>query len=297
MNDIARVFSEEYDGIFFIEGKNQGKYPYSNSLLVGDYLFDTGISEEKIQKLKKNVSINNVVLSHWHEDHISGNKNFNKAKFYCHREDKHIIEDISRMDLFYGVIDSIYDDIMNMLDLRNRRIDYIFEGNDELIANNEIKLKVIHAPGHSAGHCCFYETNSKVIFLADIDLSSFGPWYGAMDSSVIEFERSIKRLKKLNLKFAFTSHSGVIDGIKTIRKKLERCLSIIYERDDVILSYLSEKKPKTAFDLEHKNITYKTYSYFKNYELVAERIMIQYHLDKLLEENILEQEGNGYVLK
>ena len=42
----------------------------------------------------------------------------------------------------------------------------------------EIRLEFLHLPGHSPGHCGLYEPESKVLFIGDIDLSKFGPWYG-----------------------------------------------------------------------------------------------------------------------
>ncbi len=300
MNDIARVISEDYNSVLFVEGKNQGSYPYSNSLLIGNYLFDTGISELFLQKLKQDHSIKHVVLSHWHEDHISGNKYINNAIFYCHCKDKEIIENIAKMDIYYGVEDlqtiGVYEGIMNMLDLKNTKVNSVFDGGEYIIKDDNVHLRIIHAPGHSAGHCCFYDEISKILFLADIDLSNFGPWYGALDSNVIEYEQSIEKLMNLNSEFAFTSHSGIIIGSKIIKENLMGVLSIIHNRDEAILSYLSERKPKSIEDFRNKNITYKNYGIMKNYELLAEKIMIQYHLDKLIKKGKVSIKQNGYVL-
>ncbi|MBN1802725.1 MAG: MBL fold metallo-hydrolase [Candidatus Lokiarchaeota archaeon] len=300
MKDIARVISEDYNSVLYIEGKKNGSYPYSNSLLIGEYLFDTGISEQFILKLKKNHSIKHVVLSHWHEDHISGNKFFNNSFFYCHCKDKHIIEDITKMDIFYEVEGlptiGVYEGIMNMLDLKNTKINSVFDKDEIIVIDNDVRLRIIHAPGHSAGHCCFYDEISKILFLADIDLTSFGPWYGAMDSSVIDYEQSLDKLMKLNAEVAFTSHSGMIMSSKLIREKLMGALSIIQERDMVIISMLKEKTSKSLDDFTNKNITYNTYGIMKNYELLAEKIMIQYHLNKLVNNGEVELKENGYIL-
>ena len=47
----------------------------------------------------------------------------------------------------------------------------------------------------------------------------------------------------------------------------------------------SESKPVTSKDLMKKNIIYKFYSEFEDYEIIAEKIMIDMHLDKFLKNN------------
>jgi glyoxylase-like metal-dependent hydrolase (beta-lactamase superfamily II) len=65
----------------------------------------------------------------------------------------------------------------DLLKVENAKVNSTFEDNEIIDIGEDYKMKVIHTPGHSAGHCCFYELNSKIAFLADIDFSSFGPWY------------------------------------------------------------------------------------------------------------------------
>ena len=50
-----KSLSDEFENIYYIEGERRGGYPYSNSLLIGDYLIDTGISSGRIRKLNRNL--------------------------------------------------------------------------------------------------------------------------------------------------------------------------------------------------------------------------------------------------
>jgi len=300
MSDFIESIASKSDNIFFIKGENDGRYPYSHSLLINDYLIDTGVSDRRLKKLKSKYNVNHVLLSHWHEDHIAGNNVLDSAKFYCHPKDRHIIEDITKMEKYYGTTEisteNLYDDLMEMLNISNTKIDGLFEDNEILDLTNGSHLKVIHTPGHSAGHCCFLELNSDLAFLADLDLTSFGPWYAGIDSSVIEFEESIKKLIDMDIDIAVTSHKGLFTGKALIKEKLHEYLSKIYERDQLILEQLSEKTPRNAEDLANKNIIYKFYTMFKNYEILAEKIMFRFHFDKFLKNNIIEPKDNGYVL-
>ena len=300
MSDLVESISDDNDNFIFIKGERDGRYPYSHSLLINDYLIDTGVSDRRLKKLKRKHAINNVLLSHWHEDHVSGNNILDDAKFFCHPNDKHIIEDLTKMSEYYGTSDmpteNLYDDLMEMLNMSNTKINGLFEDNEIIDLGNDLRLKVIHTPGHSAGHCCFFELKTQIAFLADIDLTSFGPWYAGLDSSVIDFEESIKKLLELDIDIAVTSHKGLFRGKNLIHDNLNNFLSKIYERDELILEQLSEKTPKNVEDLANKNIIYKFYTIFENYEILAEQIMFRFHFDKFLKKNIIEPKDNGYVL-
>ena len=115
MEDYIKPLSYEFENIYFIEGENHARYPYSNSMLIGDYIIDTGISPKRLKRLKKLFPINKVCLTHWHEDHISGNYLLKDAKFYCHLKDKAPIEDIEKMIPYYNVIGTPIEDELRKL--------------------------------------------------------------------------------------------------------------------------------------------------------------------------------------
>ena len=51
MNDMMQRLSEEFKEIYFVQGQLNGRYPYSNSLLIGDYLIDTGINQSYFKNI------------------------------------------------------------------------------------------------------------------------------------------------------------------------------------------------------------------------------------------------------
>ena len=107
MNHFIQPISEEYEKIVFVNGAREGKYPYSHSLLIEDFLIDTGISSRLLRKLKRHYPINNVILSHWHEDHTSGNRLLPNVKFYIHSKDKFLIENVNKFNEYYGISNSL----------------------------------------------------------------------------------------------------------------------------------------------------------------------------------------------
>ena len=239
-------------------------------------------------------------MSHWHEDHISGNYLLENAKFYCHLKDKIPIEDIQKMVPLYNVRNTPIEDemkrLIEILKMQNIKIDTLLAEGDIFNIGEELRLKVLFTPGHTAGHCVFYELESKIAFLGDIDLSKY-PYYGNTDANLEDFEKSIARIKNLDLNIVATGHRGVIEGEKKIFEEFEKYEAIIQERDERILSYFSERvKPVRLDDLRNKNIIYRKYTAFKDFELIAELLMIEKHLDKFQNAGLITEENKGFLL-
>ena len=300
MEDFVKPLSYEFEKIYFIEGEHRARYPYSNSMLIGDCLIDTGISPKRLKRLKKLFPINKVFLTHWHEDHISGNYLLRDAKFYCHSKDKAPIENVDKMIPLYNVKNTPIEDelksLIKLLRMQNIKIDTQIEDNDIFNIDNQLKLKVLFTPGHTAGHCAYYELNSKIAFLGDIDLTKH-PYYGNLDASLIEFEASIAKIKGLDINTVVTGHRGIIEGKKKIDEEIEKYESILDGRDERILAYFSERsRPIKLDEFKNNNVIYRKYSAFKDFEIIAELLMIEKHFEKFLKNNLISEENNGYIL-
>lgn len=303
MAPIMHRLSEEYEGIYFIEGKQKGRVPYSNALLVGDYLIDTGVSKSHLRRVKKRFPIKHLLFSHWHDDHIHGASYLidDEVDVLCHPQSKPIMENIIQILDLYEIkntpVEPLFRNfVFNAFDVQNINPTGTFEGGDLFKIADSFELEVIYSPGHCIGNCCFFEHTTKTAFMVDIDLSRYGPWYGDQTSNVLEFEQSLDRLLQMDIEIAVTGHSGVFHGSSLIKEKLRGYKDIIYQRDDTILSLLSESKPLNPHNLIEKNIIYKNYSNIKEFLLIQERIMIRKHFDKFLQNGIIEKVNSGYIL-
>jgi ribonuclease/clavin/mitogillin len=297
----AQNLLEIHDDIYFIQGKNRARYPYSNSLLLDSYLIDTGISGKYIRKLKRICKIEHVILSHWHEDHISGNQHLPDAQFHCHILDKPIIENINKMIPYYNIehesVGQELEKMFKLLGMKDTPIDNTFDDNEIIDIGDSIQLKVLHTPGHTAGHCSFIELSSRIGFLGDIDLTNH-PYYGNIDANLIDFEKSIQRLLNIDFDIVVTGHRDPILGKSIIKEKLKKYQNIILEREAGILAEFSEQdQPINPSDLKNKNLIYKEYSLFKDFEIIAEELMIEKHFNKLVSMKKIIFEGIGYILK
>ena len=65
-----------------------------------------------------------------------------------------------------------------------------FRDGDVFELGGGVRVRAIHTPGHTRGHCAFRVEPDDVLYLGDIDLSSFGPYYGDAWCDLEDFERS-----------------------------------------------------------------------------------------------------------
>ncbi|WP_202319816.1 MBL fold metallo-hydrolase [Archaeoglobus neptunius] len=251
--------------VYFIEGENRGRYPFSNSLLIGkSCLIDSG-SGKRIN----NLNVECIMNSHWHEDHIAMNKIGKKVM--AHHLDVEAIENYGVFRDRYGIGDAV----RMFISFEFGRVDVAFEDGDRFEFQG-VEIEVLHTPGHAAGHCCFL-IDDAVIFLGDIDLTSFGPWYGCRDCNVGDFVRSIetveKIVEKLEIKIAIPSHGAIVSGTENILKKLKEYKGKIYERDRKIGELISK-----GTDPVGKGIFYRKIPEPKMVFLSFEKMMVEKHI-------------------
>jgi glyoxylase-like metal-dependent hydrolase (beta-lactamase superfamily II) len=296
---IIPLFKEE--NVFFIEGKKNGRVPYSNAIVLDDYLIDTGVSSVRLKRVKKKFKIKKLFFSHWHDDHIRECKIFSDVPFYSHPETKPIIEDIDKLLDLYEIRGTpaeppfkIY--LSDVIDAYDIELDGTYEAGEGFTIGNDIEVRILYMPGHSIGHCIFHIPELKFAFLADIDLSKFGPWYGGTDSDITQFIDSINKVLDLDLEIVVTGHSGLFKGKKFIKNELKKYKAVFTAREKKILGELSKTKPRTLTDLLEKNIIYKRYDFLKPFLLAMEKTMLQKHIEKLLLEQKIQRNNDGYVI-
>jgi len=275
------------DHIYYIEAENRGRYPNSHSLLIKDdvsVIIDPACREEQMSELASENGIDIVLNTHYHEDHRTYNYLFNGAGLYVHELDAR----------GYGPVDDFMNDfsVVNSELLRGFWREFLLDnckyrpypiaktfGDGFRLELGHTTLEVIHTPGHSAGHCCFFFPNERILYLGDIDLTSFGPWYASKNSNIDAFLASIERVRKLHPKIVITSHG---DGLLSdgIQARLQAYADIIHRRDAQILGFLAQPRAlEQILDLE---IIYrraqKAPDAFFHWD---DRMMIEMHLSRL----------------
>ena len=298
MLDFIEPLPDELADFLLINGEEVSGYYTSNSLLIKNTLIDTGCSISYLKQVFKHYKIDQVIFTHWHEDHISGSALLKDSSFLCHPNDKEVIEDIDQMAVLYGYEENPSESMLEYLkkyDLTNTKIDRTIK-DGEIIKIRNHNLQVIHIPGHASGLCGFYEESLKFAHLSDIAMPDSGPWYGGLDSSLLEYEESLEKISKLDFTSAFMSHFGFIEDRRQTLDILKSQKEYITQRDQTILSYFSEKKPINSNDLWKKGIIFEGTAEYEQPLINTEKIMIEKHFEKFLKNNIIELSKDGYIL-
>ncbi len=287
--------------IVFIQPISGGRFPYSNSLLIQDkktVLIDTGLDSNLIEKISNDYQVDLVINSHCHEDHIAGNDYFPNSTICAHHLDAPVIRSINKLISLYGMstpnLQSYMIKLIQQLSLHDSRVDIEFEDGKQFDLGT-VSLQVLHTPGHSPGHCCFLIPEENLIFLADIDLTSFGPWYGALNSVLEDFITSIEQLITMRFDIALTSHKiDVFKDYTVIRAKLNQYLNRIIQREEKLLTILEDEH--SLEEIVNHAIVYRKFPKpVENYRHM-ESIIMQKHLTRLITKEKVKQTEKGYEL-
>jgi len=281
--------------IFLIYGRNNGKFPFSHSILILDediVLIDTGCGIRILRDIKKNYNIDYIINSHTHPDHSAGNWLFRKTPVYVPKEGFETSGNmVALSERFVSKeLASVWRKFVRKeMHFKNHKPNYSY---DERTKFNfgETKLEPIYTPGHTVDHYCFFDKKERILFSFDYDLTSF-PWYGHEESSLIEFKKSVEKLMALRPKIVVSSHRELID--KNIRQEFRNFLKVIEDRNKRILLLLDEGK--SIDELVRYAPIYGKYPYAKQLLIYWEKQMVKKHLEMLEMEGKVKKKGGKYV--
>lgn len=282
------MFDFERGKVRFMRG---GKYPQSNSVLIDDdirAIIDPACNEEKLLKIHQERPIEVIINSHGHEDHILYNSRFPDAQLWVHELDAAAFRDFNDLlAQFYlpGGVDeeaqakwvAFFTDVVKF---QPREPDRLLE-DGEILDFGETRVKVLHTPGHSPGHLSFHFLQEKILFLADLDLVKFGPYYGDKASSVDDTIASLKRLAEIDVDVYLVSHGkeAILDGDPV---HIDRYMGIIFQREEKLLAFL-DSGPKTMEEITAHGIIYGGHTLSDGaWDLsMSEHAMMKKHLERL----------------
>jgi len=143
-----------------------------------------------------------------------------------------------------------------------------------------VRIQVIHTPGHTRGHCAFRIEPDDVLYLGDIDLSSFGPYYGDAWSCLEDFERTLDSVRALEARYYATFHHiGVISERGLFLERLDRYAAVIGDREQRLLTYLDA--PRSMDEIVDHRFVYRPKDAIAFADPVERRSMGQ-HLARLV---------------
>jgi glyoxylase-like metal-dependent hydrolase (beta-lactamase superfamily II) len=277
-------------------GERGGKYPHGNSLLV-EGREETVLIDPSLAVVPRAAGlppVDRVLNSHCHEDHLAGNFLFPEASWHLHALDRPGILSLDGMLAIYGYPESILEPfrkiVVDQFHYTPREDAVAFEDGDVFDLGG-VRLRVIHAPGHTRGHSFFHVEPDDVLYLGDVDLSSFGPYYGDAWSDLESFERTLAMAKGLEARWYVTFHHvGVLEGREAFLERLVRYAAVIQQREERLLAFLSE--PRNLGEIARHRFVYRSQDEISYADAVERRSMEQ-HVARLLAEGRVEEVEAG----
>lgn len=214
MNDwftIDRIDNETY----IISEYKHWEETHAYLLNGGDYslLIDTGLGIQNIYdeviKLTDKPVI--AIATHIHWDHIGGHKYF--PDFYAHEDEINWLN-----GEFPLTMEQIKGYVVERCELPNdfNIDDYeFFQGTPtrilrdcDVIDIGGRSVEVLHTPGHSPGHLCFYESRRGYLFTGDLAYKdTLFAYYPSTDPAA--YLKSIERIAALPIKELFPAHHSL----------------------------------------------------------------------------------------
>ena len=278
-------------------GEKSGKYPDGNQVVVrgSDTLvvFDTPQVANRIPEVLAAADL--AILGHVHEDHMAGLHLMPGKPVHVHHADLQAAQSFDGLSRHYGYPQPVLDGLRCKIEADFHyapRPDAVGYADGAVWELGGVRVRAVHLPGHTAGHCVLLVEPQGIAFIGDIDLSSFGPYYGDATSSLADFRRSLALLPELPATRWITSHhKGVVHERAQFLELLQAFAARIDEREARLLQMLAAG-PQTLGDLVRQRLLYPPHADDLWIEC-AEARSIGQHLQELAAAGRVQCDGAG----
>jgi glyoxylase-like metal-dependent hydrolase (beta-lactamase superfamily II) len=287
-----------YGGVTLLGSPEGGRYPGANSLLIGGtsstLLVDP--STEVHRRGGAPAAVDLVAVSHAHEDHLAGLSLFPDVGGGAPTPPGggFLSPQILLAGFGLGPAEAavVRGQLRDTFHLTGHQHVGTFEDGDVLDLGGRT-VTVVHLPGHTAGHCGFLVEPDGFLFLADIDLTSFGPYYGDLSSSLEDVEATLRRLRDVEARWYGTAHHvGVLEGRRAFLAALDRFAAVIRRRDERLLDLV--RQPRTLEDVVAHRLVYRPHVRSPLVEAVERRTAVL-HLERLERLGLVVPTDAGYL--
>jgi glyoxylase-like metal-dependent hydrolase (beta-lactamase superfamily II) len=282
-------------------GAAGGKYPDGNYVVVqgADSRVSFDMPVASVDLPRECLGTDLVILGHVHEDHTAGLARVGSAPVHVHAADVEALRSVDGLARHYG-----YSPDVNARMCERAVERFGFAPRKDAIAYEDgatwdlggVKVRAIHAPGHTSGHCVLWVEPGDIAFIGDIDLSTFGPYYGDATSSLTQFRQSIQLVRQLPAACWITSHhKGIVRDRDEFLRLLARFESALDRRDEAIVKALRER-PRSVAELAAMRFVYPR-TFNDDFVDDVERRTIGQHLDVMLARGAVGVQDGSYFAR
>jgi len=297
---LDQMESVAFGPITLIRGNRQGKYPYCNTLVIADEVLaviDPSSHRDICRHLAQDPRLAAVLVSHFHEDHQKYLTFFPDDHLWVPALETEAFAHFAGVAAHMGLTDPDYLTYWR----RTLETEFAFRPRPQVQTFTEgtefsfgrTRLQVLHTPGHTPGHSCFYFPDQGILHLADIDLTSFGPWYGDLTSDLDALLASLERLEAVPAQIYLTAHGQGVFTAEAGRLALRQFRQVIFDREAELLKLLPQ--PRTLTELVSRRLIYRKPMEPDFVYDHIERQMLGKHLARLLRAGKITKTEAGYV--
>jgi glyoxylase-like metal-dependent hydrolase (beta-lactamase superfamily II) len=220
------------------------------------------------------------LLSHHHEDHVAGVALSGKPAA-IHVEDLAAVSNWASFATACGYGDPRWPDLMRH-EFNWRPIAEVsplsLEASHDL---GGVSVRAVYLPGHTLGHCGLMIEPDGVLYLGDIDLSGFGPFYGDAHADLAATRRSLDHVASIPADVRVTFHQkGPYRSDRDVGVALGKHRDSMDRRHESVTAALSRNPTLNAAELVGSGVVYRQGT-SPVWGPEAERRMVQRHLDEL----------------
>lgn len=196
-------------------------------------LIDTGPKrqEKLLTALYENWDIDQVVLTHHHEDHTGlahWLKHEKKVPIYIHPLGVEICKKKAKLPLYRQLF-------------WGKREAFLAEPIEKMFRSENYVWEVIHTPGHAEDHIALYNKEKGWMFGGDLYVHP-QPKSSFKFESIPEMIQSLRKVLKYDFETFICSHKGVVfEGKKALRAKLDYLISL---QQEILFLYNKGMNPR-----------------------------------------------------
>ncbi|MFT3901339.1 MAG: MBL fold metallo-hydrolase [Gordonia sp. (in: high G+C Gram-positive bacteria)] len=261
-----------------LRGDNAGTFPRGNPLLVRGG--DTTVRIDASLDHPADDDADLILISHYHEDHVVG-LGETSTPVRAHERDVDAVRSWAEFCHRTNLKADREEELRRTFSVSERPGATGFDDDDVIDVGGGVRIHVVPLPGHTAGHSGFLIEPDGVLFIGDVDLMAFGPFYADVGSELSDVRRTLVRCAEVEADVVTTfHHKGPYADRDEYLATLATHAAALDARDEQILA-LAADGPITARDAVGKGVIYRLEGRRPWYADEVEEIMIGQHLEAL----------------
>lgn len=268
--------------------ENGGKYPYGNPLVVQG-AERTAMLDACLHAAPVDVDL--LLVSHYHEDHTVDAGRC-AGEVWAHERDVEAVRSEAAFANAMAVPEAQMGTMRDEFRWSPVPDAQAFADGRAFDLGGGVRITALHLPGHTPGHSGFFIEPDGVVFLGDVDLSSFGPLYSDAESRIADFRETLERCAQIEASvYAAAHHKGPYWDRDEYLAALRVYAEVIEERERKVLD-LVRAGVTTAEEMVGEGVVYRP----GRRPAFADQVEVSTcgkHLDDLVERGILAVEAGG----